>query len=314
MNVIAIVTHSRPECLWIHLQQLIKNPEINDYLVHFFPDYGAHPDVFKIIKDFKKVYPKNVRVTTRTEQEAKRSPLPAFYNIFDAYRIAAEEADEYVLPAEEDIVPTEDYLRYHREVYDKFLSKYNRIFCVGTKRRQLPDVGDPRLLVGDRQLCQPTCITKKKIQDIIVPLMKEEEFWYPPQFNAKWWSHLRNKPDHHIHHDGQLERMAEANDMFCLKPDHGRSGHIGLAGQHFGGTELKGFTYLEKATHLLPFIHDTKWLEANSDNPYDMVGVPEALEWDTLELDLDRDKVITQKADFDPENTFKEYICQERKS
>lgn len=311
MNVVALVTHSRPECLFIHLEQLLKNPEIEDYLVHFFVDYGACADIYTVIKNFRKMH-RNIRITTRTEQESKKSPLPAFYNIFDAYRVAAEETDEYVLPAEEDIVPTEDYLRFHRVVYEKFLSRYNRIFCVSTKRRQLEGLGDPRLLIGDRQLCQPTCITKKNIQELIVPLLKDEEFWYPPNYNAKHWSHLRNKPDHHIHHDGQLERIAEVNNMFSLKPDHGRSGHIGVSGQHFKG-RVQGKTKLERVQWYKSIMHNTEALKAASDNPYDMVAVPPTLDWNTLELDLDRDKVATQKADFDKSNTFKEYINAQNK-
>lgn len=309
MNVIAIVTHSRPECLQIHLEQLLKNPELPEYLVHFFVDYGAHPEIFQVIKEFRRSH-KDIKVTSRTQTDASKSPLPAFYNIFSAYEIAAKETDEYVLPTEEDIVPTEDYLRYHRVVYDKFLSKYDRIFCVSTKRRQLPDIGDPKYLIGDRQLCQPTCISKESIEKYIIPRIEERDWWMPIDYNRRVWPGLRNEPTHHIHHDGQLERIAETNDLFCLKPDHARSGHIGVAGQHFNG-KVQGKTRAEKIAWLKSVMHDTKALEEASDNPYDMIAIPETLEWTTLELDLDRDKVITQKADFDPNNSFKEYIINE---
>lgn len=307
MNTIAIVCHSRPECLQIHLEQLLKNPELGEYLVHFFPDYGAHPDIYRVIKNFRKNH-SNIKVTTRSEADSKKSPLPAFFNILDSYRIAAEESDEFVLPAEEDIIPTEDYLRYHRKVYDNFLSKYDKIFCAGTKRRQITEQeGDPTLLIGDRQLCQPTIITVKDIEKYIVPLMKDPEFWTPWIYNQKYFATLRNPPQHHIHHDGQLERIAEANKLWCLKPDHARSAHIGVAGQHFTGT-VEGNTLEAKVKYMKRLMRDGDALRSASENPKDMCALPRALEWENLELDLDRNKVITQKADFDPNNEFKDYI------
>lgn len=307
MNTIAIVCHSRPECLQIHLEQLLKNPELPEYLVHFFPDHGSHPDIFRVIKNFRKHH-SNIRVTTRSEGESKKSPLPAFYNIFDAYRVAAEESDEYVLPAEEDIIPTEDYLRYHRVVYDNFLSKYDKIFCASTKRRQLTEQeGDPELLIGDIQLCQPTIISVKTIKKYILPLLKDQDFWTPWVFNQKHFAGLRNASDHHIHHDGQLERIAEANKLWCLKPDHARSAHIGVAGQHFAGV-VEGNTLDSKVKYMKSIMNDGDALRSASENPKDMCALPKTLEWTNLKLDLDRNKVKTQKADFDPNNTFKNYI------
>lgn len=308
MNVIAIVTHGRPELLKIHLEQLLKNPELRDFLVHFFPDYGFHPDVLKVIKWFRSEH-RNIKITMRSEEDSKRSPLPAFFNIFDAYRIAAQETDQYVLPAEEDIIPTDDYLRYHQKVYDNFLSKYNRIFCATTKRRHLNEQqGNPELLIGDTQLCQPTIITKKIITDLLVPYMKDPDFWIPPRFNSKMFPSYRHPPTHHIHHDGQLERIAECNNMFCLKPDQARSAHIGVGGQHFDG-KVEGRTLEEKVEYMKSIMHDGDALRAASDNPKDMCSVKfDSDPWDELYLDLDRDKVLTQSADFDPENKFKEYI------
>lgn len=307
MNTIAIVCHSRPECLQIHLEQLLKNPELSEYLVHFFPDYGASHDIYKVIKNFRHSH-KNIKVTTRSEIDSKKSPLPAFYNIFDAYRVAAEESDEFVLPAEEDIIPTEDYLRYHRKVYDNFLSKYDKIFCAGTKRRQITEQeGNPELLIGDRQLCQPTIISVKMIQKYITPLLKNQDFWTPWIYNQKYFATLRNPPHHHIHHDGQLERIAEANNLWCLKPDHARSAHIGIAGQHFAGT-VEGNTLQEKVKYMKSIMLDGEALRSASENPKDMCALPKTLEWDDLYLDLDRDKVLTQMVDFDRENKFKEYI------
>lgn len=308
MNTIALVCHGRPELLKIHLEQLLKNPELKDFLVHFFPDYGFNPEILKVIKWFKSEH-KHIKVTTRSLEESKKSPLPAFYNIFDAYRIAAKEADEFVLPAEEDIVPTDDYLRYHIAAYKNFLSRYDKIFCTTTKRRHLNEkIGNPELLIGDIQLCQPTCITKKTIENILCPLMEDELFWTPWEFNRIFCPNYRHPPEHHIHHDGQLERIAEINGMFCLKPDQARSAHIGISGQHFKGN-VQGKTLEEKIAYMKNIMRNGDLLRAASDNPKDMCTVRfESDKWTDLRLDLDRNQVLTQVADFDPENKFKEYI------
>jgi len=310
MNVIAIVAHSRPECLHIHLEQLLKNKELPDYLVYFFLDFGYHPDTLKVIKWFKQQH-KHIRIKMQTETDSKTCQLSAFYNIFDAYRTAVKFADEFVIPGEEDIIPTEDYLRYNKAVYDNFLSKYDKIFCVGTKRRQLNDMeGDPELLIGDIQLCQPTCISNKVINKLIIPLMDMPNFWIPPLFNQTTWPQSRNNPDHHIHHDGQLERMAECNNMFCLKPDHARSGHIGVGGQHFNG-KVEGNTLYEKVRYMKSLMYSTDKLKDASENKRDMCCVPKTLEWTDLRLDLERTLVKTQSADFDPDNKFAAYIKTE---
>ena len=234
MNVLALVAYKRPELLKIYFDQLLKEPdELKNYLVHIFLDYGFSPDALKVIQWFRKFH-KNIKITQRTEQESKISPLPAFYNIMDSYRVTTHEADQFVILGEEDIIPTNDYLRFNRVCYEKFLSKYPRIFCVAHKRRPETELnGHIQLLIGDYQITSPSCISVETIKKYMIPEMEHPKFFSnPPEYNAIVHFNSKNQPKHHIHHDGQIERIAELHNMFSLKPDQARSMHIGVGGQH----------------------------------------------------------------------------------
>ena len=107
MNVIAVTAWRRPEFLSVYLDQLKKNLELPEYVVHFFVDVGYHPDTDLVIDRFRDYHGSDkVKVTYRDQ---KLSACPAAYNIMDSYRVAAEYASEYVLLGEEDIVPSADY-------------------------------------------------------------------------------------------------------------------------------------------------------------------------------------------------------------
>lgn len=44
------------------------------------------------------------------------------------------------------------------------------------------------------------------------------------------FGNLRIAPFDHTHHDGSLERIMLASNLFALKPDQARSMHVGLSG------------------------------------------------------------------------------------
>ena len=317
MNVLALAAYRRPELLKIYFQQLLKEPEeLKNYIIHLFLDYNFHPDVYKVISWFKQ-YHRNIKLTLRTEQDSKTCPLPAFYNIMDSYRIASEEANEFVVIGEEDLIPTSDYLRFNRICYERFLSKYSRIFCVCHKRRPETELkGDIGILIGDYQLTSPSCVSVKTIKEYILPHTSNPLFYSNPiAYNQKYFNSSKNKPDHHIHHDGQLERIAEYNNLFSIKPDQARSMHVGVGGQHDtdNPNKITG-TLDDKVTQYYGLIElGSKALREYVTNfKEDIVVTPLDNEpWAMLCLDSARVMAKASSWWYDPDNSFHRYITNE---
>lgn len=314
MNTIIITGFRRPELFQIQINQLLKDKEEFDkYLIHIFLDYGFDPDYYKVISRLKKDH-RNIKLTLRTQEDSKKSPLPAFYNIMDSYRAAAEESTDFVIVMEEDIIVTSDYLRFNRVCYEKFLSRYSRLFCVAHKRRPETELnGHIQLLIGDYQITSPSCVSVDVIKKYMIPEMEHPKFFTNPvAYNADRHPTSKNNPQHHIHHDGQIERIAELNKMFSLKPDQARSMHIGVGGQHdvenpnkITGTldekvqkyyELISQGSLELRKYVTNFKEDI------------VVTKLDNLNWNELYLDSTRSNAKASSWWYDPNNEFKDYI------
>jgi len=314
MNVLALSVYRRPELVKIYFDQLLKDKEeLSKYLVHLFLDSGFHPDIYKVISWFRQHH-RFIKITIRTPEESKKSPLPAFFNIMDSYRAASEEASEFVVIGEEDIIPTSDYLRFNRICYEQFLSKYDRLFCICHKRRPETElVGDPSILIGDYQITSPSCISVKVIKQYILPRISNGIFYADPiKYNQTLFTTSKNKPDTHIHHDGQIERIAELENMFSLKPDQARSMHVGVGGQHDIGSEFKiEGTLDQKVTKYYDLIKlgSSELRKYVTNFKEDIVVAPLDIDYtNKYILDINRNQAKASSWHYDKENEFRKYI------
>ena len=231
MNTIAVTAYRRPQFLALYLERLALCKELPDYRVHFFVDVDYDPQVLEVIGEFTESGVAGDVVTTiRTE---RRSACPAAYNIMDAYVVAAEESDEYVITGEEDIHPSEDFLRFCDSVYRKYLQPSPKIFCLAHKvRADMATTGSPSLLVGDHQCTSPIVVSCKDIFEYIKPHLKNPLFLTNPiAYNSVHFGASRIPPQDHYDHDGMTERIIEANGLYALKPDQTRTNHVGYVGQ-----------------------------------------------------------------------------------
>mgnify|MGYP001812543764 CR=1 FL=1 len=311
MNVIAITIFNKPDLLYLYLEQLEKSGELENYKLRLHADPGYDPEEDMVVEDFKK---RNPNVDTKIIlKEKTECPLPGFYNIISAYPMSADEADEFVIVGEEDILPTEDYLRFNRVCYEKYLSKYDRIFGVAHKRRpEAEKEGNPSMLMGDYQLTSLSCISVKAINKYIRPYLEMPFFWQNPVlFNHLNFSNSRIHPMDHTHHDGAIERMMLDNNLFALKPDQARSMHVGLSGVFCKGQPPQG-TFEERIAQWRELIKDGDKLRSLSNLPEDLVVTdPKGPEWTDLELDLNRDMCKASTWFYDNNNEFKDYILGE---
>ena len=306
-NVIAITFYNKPELLHQYLEQLLKSKELHHYKLHLHTEEGYDEEEDYVIHNFRRLNP---RVKTRVFVKKKTiCPLVGFSNILTSYTISAREDCDFVIVGEEDILPTEDYLRFNRTCYEKYLSKYDRIMCVAHKRRpETEKTGDPELLIGDYQLTSPSCISRKAILKYMKPVIENRLlFENPISFYHKHYANSRIHPCVHTHHDGFIERIMEANKLFVLKPDQTRSMHVGLSGIFCGGKAPIG-KWSDRLDEWRSLIRDGDRLRSLSNMPHDIVVTdPVGPKWEDLRLDLDR----TAKASswwYDTENDFKEYI------
>lgn len=308
MNVIAITIYNKPDLLYLYLEQLEKSGELENYKLRLHTEEGYDPEEDKVIEDFKK---RNPSVDTKLYVKQKiNCPIVGFHNILSSYPMSAAEADEFVIIGEEDMLPTEDYLRFNRVCYEKYLSKYDRIFAIAHKRRpEAENQGYGDVLMGDYQLTSPSCISVKAIDNYITPHLQDELFFSNPiAYNMERFGNLRIAPHDHTHHDGALERMMLANNLFALKPDQARSMHVGLSGIFCRGNPPQG-TLEERVSQWRELIKDGDKLRSLSTIPWDMVVTnSQGPYWEDLKLDTERNLSKASTWFFDENNDFKNYI------
>jgi len=308
-NVIAITTHNRAELLKLNLIQLARDDMIYEHKVRVYVNEGFNEEVCDVIDWFIDYMP-DIDIAIRIQNKQK-CPLPGYHNILNTYALAANESDEYVIIGEEDIIPTDDYIRFNREVYYKFLKKYERIFCVAHKRRPETELhGHPEILIGDTQCTSPTCISVKSIKKYMVPIFERQNFWLDPvSYNNTYHRDSRIPPNVMVHHDGQIERIIELNELFALKPDQARTMHVGLSGIHCQGDEPQGTLNERLEQYKILIEEGGDALRARAGNPQDIVAIPlDGPLWSNLRLDTERTQACASSWWYDPENKFKEYI------
>lgn len=308
-NIIAITAYNKPELLYIYLEQIYKDPTISNYKIRIHTEDGYDKDEDKVVLEYAKKFP-NVDIKLICKEKKKDCSLVGYSNILSSYLISAQEGCDYVIIGEEDIIPTDDYIRFNHYVYENFLSKYDKIFCVAHKRRPETELtGDPEILIGDYQCTSPSCVSSKAIKKYMMPfLINPFYFKDVVQFNNVVFPNSRIKPYEHTHHDGAIERMMEHFELFALKPDQARSMHVGLSGIFCKGNPPKGNLY-EKIFQWRELIKDGNKVRNLSDHPQDIVVVDlKGPDWSKLKIDTDRNMAKASSWWYDIKNEFKNYI------
>jgi len=308
-NIIAITAYNKPELLYIYLDQIYKDATINNYKIRIHTEEGYDKDEDAVIKEYSEKRP-DVDIKLICKQKRQDCSLIGFYNILSSYLISLQEGCDYVIIGEEDIIPTDDYIRFNHYVYEKFLSKYDKIFCVAHKRRPEAEmIGDPEILIGDYQCTSPSCVSSKAIKKYMLPFLSNPFYFKDVvAFNQAIFPDSRIKPFEHTHHDGAIERIMEHFELFTLKPDQSRSMHVGLSGIFCNGNPPKG-TLIEKINQWKELIKDGNKIRSLSDHPEDIVVVDlKGPQWNNLEIDADRNKAKASSWWYDTENKFKQYV------
>lgn len=303
-NILAITTYSNPDLLWIYLEQICDSPIIHNFGIRVFTEKGYNPEIDEVIAAFSYL---DIRLKVRDKHP--KCPLTGFHNILESYRDAAAEADEYIILGEDDIIPVKAYLEFNNSVYEKFLKNYDRIWCVGHKRRPENEiVGDPNILIGDYQMTSPSCVSKKMVETYLLPHLTNELYDDPIGY------YFRNFRDSRIpfyemtHHDGFLERIMWKNELFGLKPDLAISGHMGLRGIHSKGKAPTG-TLEERVEAYKQLMNDGEALRSLSNMPGDMVIAPDWIrKFQDLKLDPQKKLAIASSWWYDTNNDFEQYL------
>ena len=310
-NTIAIVAFNKPDLLYLYLEQIFCEPTINDYQIQIHTEAGYDKEQDDILDYYSDKFPESdITQIVKTDMEACK--LPGFYNILSTYLYAADKkrAGDFIILGEEDMIPTQDYIRFNKYIYDNFLKKYPRIMGAAHKRRPEAETeGDPQLLMGDHQCTSLSVISSQAVNKYLRPILAEELLYTNPLlfYNLKYPS-SRIDPNDHTHHDGAIERIMDANKLFVLKPDQSRSMHVGLSGVFCKGKAPEG-TLEERVSQWRELIKDGEKLRSLSNLPEDLVVTdPKGPEWDSLDLDLERDKCRASTWFYDPNNEFKKYI------
>lgn len=303
-NVVAITTYSNPDLLWIYLDQLCYSPIRNQFKYRLFTEPGYDKEIDEVVKHFS-----FLDISLKVRERHKECPLTGFHNILEGYRDAIQEADEYIILGEDDLIPVTGYLEFNDQVYRKFLSKYERIFCVGHKRRpENEQIGDPNILIADYQMTSPSCVSVKAVEKYLLPHLTDELYNSPVEYYCRYFGDSRLKVWEHSHHDGFLERVMWKNKLFGLKPDQAVSGHVGLRGIHSKGIAPTG-NLEQRIAQYKELMKDGNKLRSLSSMPADMVVAPNwNQKFGDLKLDAERNLAKASSWWYDTENEFKKYI------
>ena len=241
--------------------------------------------------------------------------LPGFYNILSAYLYAADQKDagEFVIVGEEDMLPTKDYIRFNKYIYDNFLKRYPQIMGAAHKRRPEAELnGDPELLMGDYQCTSLSVISIDAINKYLRPFLSNELIYIDPvKFYFEKFPFSRINANDHTHHDGAIERIMEYFKLFVLKPDQTRSMHVGLSGIFCKGKAPEG-SFESRISQWRELIKDGDKLRSLSNLPQDLVVTdPNGPEWNKLNLDINRNLCKASSWWYDTNNNFKTYINNE---
>jgi hypothetical protein len=310
-NTIAIVAFNKPDLLYLYLEQIFCEPTINDYQIQIHTEDGYDKEQDDVLKFYKEKYPK-ANISQILKPNHGSCPLAGFHNILSTYLYASDEsrAGDFLIVGEEDMIPTQDYIRYNKYIYDNYLKKYPRIMGAAHKRRaEAEKQGDPELLLGDYQCTSLSVISTDAINKYLKPALSDSLLYCNPVlFYSLKYPLSRIAPMDHTHHDGAIERIMVDNKLFVLKPDQTRSMHVGLSGVFCKGKAPEG-TFEERVSQWRELIKDGDKLRSLSNLPEDLVVTdPKGPNWNNLNLDLERDKCKASSWWYDPVNEFKEYI------
>lgn len=303
-NTIAITGYSKPELLFLNLENIYSDASVSNYKVLIFTEIGFNNEEYKVFEYYRNNFNTEIEFIVRPKHP--RCPMIGFHNILQSYLDAADQTSEYIIVTEEDIVFSKDILRFADYSYREFLSKYDRIFCVAHKRRAETEiVGRPDILIGDYQLTSPCVISKRIIDNYLRPFFTKDFFDNP----LYYYRDCRIRPWEHQHQDGALERVMLYNNLFALKPDQARSGHCGLGGGIFSRGISPSGDWEERIAQWRLLLRDGQKLRSLSGNPDDLcVTNFEGYKWSELLLDVNRDLAIASKWWYDNNNEFKKYI------
>ena len=314
-NTIAIAAYNKPDLLYLHLEQLYAEPTIADYQIQINTEVGYDPEQDHVLSLYKK---KNSEVEIKQFIKPKHPscPFAGYYNILSSYLYAAdqEDAGDFVIVGEEDIIPTKDYIRYNKYIYDNYLKKYPRIMGAAHKRRPEAELdGNPELLMGDHQCTSLSVISTRAIDEYLRPALESENLYRNPLFFYNLhFATSRIATNDHTHHDGLIERIMDQHKLFVLKPDQARSMHVGLSGVFCKGKAPEG-SLEERLAEWRELIKDGDRLRSLSNLPEDLVVTdPEGPEWNELKLDIDRNLCQASSWWYDIDNDFKKYIENEK--
>jgi hypothetical protein len=299
---IHITFYNKPELLHLYLEQLEKSNELSLYNIQLHTEIGYDPEEDIVINNFRN---RNPTLDIEVIIKEKKGAITGFHNIVSSYLGVK---GEFLVVGEEDILPTEDYLRFNRTCYEKYL-KYPRIMGVAHKRRPEAElIGDPEILIGDYQCTSLSVISAATINKYIIPILTDDLFNDPVSYYMKHYRNSRINPMQHTHHDGFIERIMEKNKLFVLKPDQARSMHVGLSGIFCGGKPPSG-RFEQRLAEWRELIKDGNRLRSLSNMPHDIVVTdPHGPKWDKLVLDPNRCLSKASSWWYDTNNDFKQYI------
>lgn len=272
-DVVIIPAFNRPEYLFVTIT-LIKSAIGYENLKYIFAlDYGFDKQCQEIIEkyaselDYELFFPNGSKYGNQKQS----------YCLLEAYRLASQQAKDYIFLIEDDIFIGRSFFTSHYEIH----AKEPNIFCsIASRLNNHANVKKPQNMNYDtynkdiESLYQSwgVCFHKSKVIDYILPHANEQYYLTAESYIKK------NFPNHFLNvvyseQDGLIRRIIDTSGLAIAYPDYPRCFHAGIWSYHRNGENVSNKTLIEKIDIILNTCFDNEKMQKY--NQYNDVFIAE---------------------------------------
>ncbi len=248
-DVVIIVGFDRPEYMEVCLDLLLKADGFGDLKVYFSLDFGYSRKNKSVIdqrmkgRDYTYIHNNGSRF-----RHMKQS-----YNVLESYRIAAEEAKEFVFLIEDDIFCGKSFFTSHYELHKKYPDLFCSTACWLQNEKELQTL-DMSYAKTTKSVYQSlgVCFRKVVLKQLVLPHANTNYYRHSGKYLGNMF------PEHFLkdtfsEQDGLIRRVHDTSGLAIGYPNYPRAYHAGIWGYHRRGENTKGWTHEQK----VQFIYDT---------------------------------------------------------
>ncbi len=235
MNAIVILTHQRPDCLWLCLESLIQARGVDKYRLIIATNDDFHPDISQVIAKClwnKLPYQLALRPAGWLIDEANAK----------GFKLASDSSDSFFIEIAEDEIISRDCLEMHEYIASHFRRPETigiaGAFAVNPFANR--DHCDSLIFRSQGFTTQASLIFKEPFDQLVRPFLTSE---YYANAYGEVGGYMNHKPDFFVKHfpeqqpincglDGLITKVMRRRHLHSFIPLSPRVSQVGFFGTH----------------------------------------------------------------------------------